>query len=120
MICRMAYLVEIFQYITVKCISLIGTDVEYKLVAIEKIVNLVSNNQYVLAMGHYLLANLVVSKSFLELVETGHKYLLHRLTLFGAKKHTLIEEGQNIVMYPVLLTEVEVEAVPENLRSSIR
>ncbi len=111
---------KIFQNFTVECISLIGTDVECKLVVIKIIVNLIINNQYVLVMGPYLLANLIVSKSLFGLVETGHKNLLHQLMLFGAKKHTLTKERQNIVMYLILLMEVEVETVPENLCPSIQ
>lgn len=50
-------------------------------------------------MGPYLFANLVVSQSFLELIEASYEYLLHISRLAVSKFHVVMEKCQNIIVY---------------------
>ena len=50
-------------------------------------------------MGPYLFANLVVSQSFLELIEASYEYLLHISRLALSKFHVVMEKCQNIIVY---------------------
>jgi hypothetical protein len=116
----MAYFVKVLQCISVKCISLVGTYIEHELVAVKEIINLVGNDKHLLSMRPYLSANLIVRQRFLELIKARYKDLLHRFTLTGTELHIIVKESQDIVMHAILLTKIEIETVPEYLRSSIR
>ena len=68
-------------------------------------------------MGPYLPTDLVVRQRLLELIEAGHKYMLHVLTKDGPLLIT--EQNHEIIVHTVILAKIEVESMSENLRSSV-
>ena len=89
---------------------------------VQEVVHFVRDNQYVLPVGPDFGANLVIGQGFLERVERSDKDLFDDThvdlapvpvsLLSGAQLDTVIEQGKDVVMHPVLLSEVQVQAVP--------
>ena len=96
-------------------------------------VDLVADDQHVLAVGAHLAADLIVGERLLEQVERRHEDRLLRRTRLrlreaaeraavarprraGVQPHLVVEEGEDVVVDFVLVAEVEVEAVAEHLR----
>ena len=105
-------------------VALVGADVEDELVAVEEVVHLVDDHQDALAVRLHLVADLVVRERLLELVERRHKDLLGRLARGarvcaaegplagggGAELHIIVQQRHDVLVDPILLLEVEVEA----------
>ena len=96
-------------------------------------VDLVADDQHVLAVGAHLAADLIVGERLLEQVERRHEDRLLRRTRLrlreaaeraavarprraGVQPHLVVEEGEDVVVDFVLVAEVEVQAVAEHLR----
>ena len=69
-------------------------------------------------MRHDLLADLVIGEGFLKLIERRDENILANLASWS-QLNTIVHQRKDIVIYSVLLPEIQVEAISENLISSI-
>ena len=95
---------------------------------VEKIVHFVCHHKYVLSVGANFGAYLVIGQSFLEGVEGSDEYLFDDAAhidlatvsvalLGGTQLDAVVEQSKDVVVYPVLIPKVEIEAVPAKTES---
>ena len=86
--------------------------------------------KYVLSVGANFGAYLVIGQSFLEGVEGSDEYLFDDAhvdvatvsvaLLRGAQLDAVVEQSKDVVVYPVLIPKVEIQAVPAKTKSFIQ